>query len=100
MRCTISNTLISLLAATSRWQIEQWDSITPGLVLSYRTTNGACDNSGIQDDLPWFKCERYAKSGRWVFLAASHPRPMLQTFLITSIKSELKTLIINILQQL
>jgi hypothetical protein len=35
-----------------------------------------------------------------LFLAASHPRSMLQTFLITSIKSELKILIINILQQL
>jgi hypothetical protein len=91
IRCTISRTLISLLAAISRLQTKQWDCITPGLVLSNRRTNGSSDHNGIQDYLPWFKHER--KANQEDGLAASHPCPMLQTFLITSIKNRLKTLI-------
>jgi hypothetical protein len=91
IRCTISRTLISLLAAINRLQTKQWDCITPGLVLSNRRTNGSSDHSGIQDYLPWFKHER--KANQEDGLAASHPCPMLQTFLITSIKNRLKTLI-------
>jgi hypothetical protein len=94
IRCTISRTLISLLAAINRLQTRQWDCITPGLVLSNRRTNGSSDHSGIQDYLPWFKHER--KANQEDGLAASHPCPMLQTFLITSIKNRLKTLITTI----
>jgi DNA-binding XRE family transcriptional regulator len=54
IRCTISNTLISLLAAIRRLQTEQWDSMTPGLATSNRRTNGSSDNGGIQVNLPWF----------------------------------------------
>jgi hypothetical protein len=95
MRCTISKTLNSLLAATRRLQTEQWHSMTPGLDLSSRRTNGFSDKSGMGDYLPWFKCERSAKSGRWACYSRVPSMTMLQTFLITSIKRELKTLIIQ-----
>jgi hypothetical protein len=97
IRCTISNTFISLLAAIRRWQTEQWHSMTPGLVVSNRTTNGSSDNGGIQDSTSLVQCERLSKIQEDGPGASRFPPlSMLQNFLIPSIKRQLKMLIMNI----
>jgi hypothetical protein len=70
--------------------------MTPGLVLSNRRTNGFNDNNGIRTTFPGSSVNAQQNQEDGPVTAASHPHPMLQTFLITSIKRELKTLIINI----
>jgi hypothetical protein len=72
--------------------------MTPGLVVSNRTTNGSSDNGGIQDLPSLVQCERLSKIQEDGPCASRvPPLPMLQNFLILSIKTQLKTLIMNIL---
>ena len=70
--------------------------MTPGLVVSNRRTKGSTDNGGIQVNLPWFKYERLAKFRKMGLVQPFPPLPMLQTFPVMSIKTQLKILIMNI----
>ncbi len=70
--------------------------MTPGLVVSNRRTKGSTDNGGIQVNLPWFKYERLAKFRKMGLVEPFPPLPMLQTFPVISIKTQLKILIMNI----
>src|SRR6476469_711822 len=76
IRCTISNIFISRLAAIRRLQTEQCDSITPGLVVSDRRTNGSNDSGDIQRQPSLVQCERLSKIQEdGPYAAASHPSP-------------------------
>jgi hypothetical protein len=63
------------------------------LVVSNRRTKGSTDNGGIQVNLPWFKYERLAKFRKMGLVQPFPPLPMLQTFPVMSIKTQLKILI-------
>ena len=87
-----------LLAAIRRWQkMEQWHSMMLRLVGSNRTTNGSSDNGGIEDSTSLVQAPELSKiQEKMDGPSRFPPLSMLQNFLIPSIKSKLKMLIMRI----